>query len=264
MRSYLAVLALICLAPPAWADALSQRMLDAIQAPRLLAQLALEAEQSAQEIDQDFLAGAGGTFMADTVTRLNDPQRLLPRLEAEMIANMARADMEAVVSFLESPLGGQLADLELSAREAMFDPEVDAAVRERVAQTGVPKLVEEIIRDSDLIERNVLDSLLILEQFYLGRRAGGMTDLSEQAIGAFTAELAGDVRTETGAWLRAFMTLAYSPLSDAELQTYATFWKTEAGQAYDRALFASFKSILLENNFALGQLVGRMQASDEI
>lgn len=263
MRHAVLGVVLLFLTQPVWADELPGRLLDAMQAPRLLTQLAREAEQSAQDIDVDFLDGAGGAFLAETVQRLNDPKRVLPLLEAELTKNMSQDHLAAVVSFLESPLGLQLADLELSAREAMFDPELDEAVRARVAQSGVPELVDTIIEEGDLIEKNVTDSLAILEQFYIGRRAGGMTDLTESEIGAFTAELESEIRSETTEWMRAFMTLAYSPLSDADLQIYADFWKTNAGKSYDIALFASFKKILAENSFALGQMVGRMQASDE-
>jgi hypothetical protein len=60
------------------------------------------------------------------------------------------------------------------------------------------------------------------------------------------------------------MSLAYSPLSDADLQTYTEFWRTGPGKAFDDALFGAFRVIFEETSFGLGQIVGRLEASEEI
>lgn len=252
------------LAVPAWADAVSARLLEAIQMPRLLAQLATEAEASAGDLDEDFLQGQGGDLVLTTARRLNAPSRVQPILEAEITRLMSRDHRLAVTSFFESELGQRIVDLEIAARIAIDDEALFEAVQGRVADTGVRPLIAEIIETSDLVERNVADGIAILEQFYRGRQAGGMTDLTGPEIGGFLGELEEGIRIETQSWLDGFMTLAYSPVEDADLQIYADFWKTEAGKAFDEALFAAFRKSMSDNSFAMGQLIGRIQASDEI
>lgn len=257
-------LILILVAPPVWADAVTQRLLEAIQMPKLLGQLAVEAEQTAGDLDEDFLQGQGGDLVVNTARRLNAPARVQPVLEAEITRLMSEDHRRAVTSFFEADLGQRIVDLEIAARIAIYDDALLEAVQGRVAETGVRALITEIIEESDLIERNVQDGLAVLEQFYRGRQAGGMTDLTGSEIGGFLAELEEGLRVETRGWLNGFMTLAYSPIADAELQVYADFWKTQAGQAFDKALFAAFLKVMSDNSFAMGQLIGRIQASDEI
>ena len=264
MRAIVALIILFSTALPGWADAVTLRLLEVTQAERLMVQLAEEADRTGADIDQDFLGGTGGALLADTVQRLNAPSRVLPMLEAELTENMTEDERQAVLSFFESDLGRQIIELELTAREAFFDQDLEDAVKQRVSETGVPDLVGEIIRESDLIDRNVRDSVVVLTQFYLGRRAGGMQDMTEGQIAAFIREMETAIRSDTRDWLNGFLTLAYSPLAEADLQIYADFWKTDAGKAYDRALFAAFREIFSEANYGLGQMVGRLQSSEDI
>ena len=265
MRQVLIWFVLCLSAVPLWADtSLSEKLVDVLKTPRLLEQLALEAERSAEDINRDFLNGDGGPVYADTVARLNDPERVLPKIGATLAANMTPVQMEQVIAFYASPLGQNIIQLELSARATIFDPSVDAAVRSHVAGEGVPDLVADMIVQGDLIERNVTDALRVLQKFYRGRVAGGATDIAAGEVDAFVEQSRDSIRFETQLWLEAFMTLAYSPLSDEDLQTYADFWRTQAGQAFDRALFEAYALVFEENSFALGQMVGRLGASDEI
>ena len=45
---------------------------------------------------------------------------------------------------------------------------------------------------------------------------------------------------ETEDWLYPFMSLAYQPLTDAELQAYLAFSETAGGQRLNAAVFAAF------------------------
>lgn len=264
MRQVLTVYFLLLTALPVYADAVTERLLEVLDAPRLLSQLAIEAERSGQDIDRDFLGGRGGAVLADTVTRLNDPVRVLPQIEASLTDLLDEDTRLAVTSFFESDLGQRIVSLELSARATIFDPSIEQAVRQRILDDGLPELVADIMVQGDLVERNVIDAMSVLKQFYLGRMKGGAADMTPAEVDAFLEESIDGLRFETQSWLEAFMTLAYSPLSDEDLQIYAEFWRTEAGQAFDRALFAAFEQVFAESAFALGQLVGRLEASDEI
>jgi hypothetical protein len=59
------------------------------------------------------------------------------------------------------------------------------------------------------------------------------------------------------------MLMAYSPLEDAELETYITFAMTPAGQALNRALFTGFGKAYEDISYALGRAVAlNMTAQD--
>lgn len=264
MRRILPLVWLVFAAVPAAADEITARLLDALNTQRLLSQLAIEAERSGQDIDRDFLGGRGGAVLADTVTRLNDPLRVRPALAAHLTQGLDADVRRAVTSFFESDLGQRIVGLELSARATIFDPSIEQAVRARITEEGVPPVVADMIVQGDLVERNVADSVTVLRQFYLGRMRGGAVDMTPAEVDAFLDESIDGLRFETQNWLEAFMTLAYSPLNEDDLQIYAEFWRTETGQAFDRALFAAFEQVFSENAFALGQLVGRLEASDDI
>ena len=264
MRAAALTLLLWFAAVPSWADVQTSRLLEALQAPRLLVQLAVEADRSGADVNRDFLGGQGGAILSETVTRLNAPDRLLPKIENTLTRELPEETRALVADFFGSTLGQRIVGLELSARATIFDPSVEQAVRARVADKGVPPIVADMIVQGDLIERNVTDAMQVLRQFYLGRMQGGADDMTLAEIEAFLDENIESVRFETQNWLEAFMTLAYSPLSEDELKTYAAFWQTEVGKAYDRALFKAFLLVFEENSFALGQLVGRLEASDEI
>lgn len=257
----------LCLAVCLWSGAAladGMRLFEALQGPRLLSLLAQEAERSAEDVNRDFLGGDGGQVFIDTVARLNDPARLAPRIASGLETALASDVLDAVTLFFESDLGQDIVNLELSARSTIFDPTVEQAVRAEVRERGVPKLVTQIIEEGDLVARNVADAERVLRQFYVGRLTGGADDMDQAMIEALIADNQEAMRLETQAWLEGFMTLAYSPLSPDELQTYANFWRTDAGQAYDRALFEIFAEVFEENSFALGQLVGRLEVSDDI
>ena len=264
MRGAVIALVLMFWGCSAAAQSLTDDLLDATNTDGLLAQLAIEAGRSAEDVNRDFLGGSGGAILFETVSQLNDPVRLRPKIAAAMTELLGADEMRAVLSFYASDLGQRITRLEMSARATIFEPSIEQAVRARIAEDGVPEMVTDIIVQGDLIERNVTDAIRVLRKFYGGRSAGGTTDLSPAEMDAFIEEQRGGVRQETQAWLEAYMTLAYSPLSEDDLQIYADFWKTNAGKAYDRALFEAYARVFEENSFALGQLVGRLEASDEI
>jgi hypothetical protein len=71
------------------------------------------------------------------------------------------------------------------------------------------------------------------------------------------------VRADTSTWLYAYLGLAYSPLTEAELETYVTFWESPAGQQLNAALFGAFDAVFRDVSLELGRAAGRaMQGRD--
>ncbi|MEP6020175.1 MAG: DUF2059 domain-containing protein [Paracoccaceae bacterium] len=263
-RIITATLCACFIAVPAWASELSTRLMEVAQIERLLAQLSREAERSAVFVDDDFLDGNGGPVFHDTIKKLNDPARLTPRFEELLMEKLDDQQVEALLLFFESALGQKIVELELSAREVMFDDEVEQSVREQVAQTGTPDLVLRMIEEGDLIERNIVDAMSALRQFYLGQIDGGLPDFTKSDVESLLAESEEAMRIDTQIWLESFLTFAYSPLDEADLTTYVELWETQTGKAYDTALFYAFATLFEEIGFATGQLVARLSQVNDI
>ena len=71
------------------------------------------------------------------------------------------------------------------------------------------------------------------------------------------------VRADTSTWLYAYLGLAYSPLSEAEMNAYVEFWESPAGQRLNAALFTAFDRVFRQVSHDLGRAAGRaMQGSD--
>lgn len=253
-----------CLALPAWSSELSGRLMEVAQIERLLVQLSREAERSAVGVDEDFLDGGGGPVFFDTVRKLNDPERLAPRFETLLMEKLTDQQVEALLLFFDSELGQEIVELEMSAREVMFDEQIEESVKQQVGQSGPPELVVRMMEEGDLVERNVRDSMSSLRQFYLGQIDGGQPDLSKSDVDALLSETEDYVRNDTQIWLESFLTFAYSPLEEEELKTYVELWETQTGKAYDTALFYAFATLFDEIGFATGQLVARMSRVSDI
>ena len=72
-----------------------------------------------------------------------------------------------------------------------------------------------------------------------------------------------DVRAETTDWLYPFLSLAYQPLSDDQLEAYIAFSETAAGDRLNGALFAAFDKVFTQISYDLGRAAaGQMQGED--
>lgn len=114
-----------------------------------------------------------------------------------------------------------------------------------------------------MVERNVTTALNSNFQFMRGLADGDALDVSEdQMLADVTAE-AEAIREDTEGWLYGYLLMAYSPLTDAQLQSYIDFSSTPAGQAVNRGLFSGFGAAYEDISYALGRAVAlNMTARD--
>ncbi len=194
---------------------------------------------------------------------LYEPARLksliMPQFAARLQSGGAQR-MAEILAFFESPLGRRVTTLELSARQALLDDEIDKANAERVRalrEQGDPRiaLLQRFIDVNDLIERNLRGTLESDFAFYVGLRDGGgyKTPPSDQQILDQVRATREETRKNVEDWLFQFLWLAYSPLSDEEMNLYIDFSRSEAGQLFNEALFAGFDTMFDRTSHALGK-----------
>lgn len=270
-------LALVCLGLLLPRVALAQdaretdRLISALDLPGVLAVMRQEGLAYAEDLEAEMMGGRAGAGWQAAVDEIYDAERLESTVRPVFAEAVAGHDVGAMAEFFDAPLGRRIVALEIGAREAFLDEGIEDAAKLRVAEMEAeedPRLrqVEAFIAAGDLIEANVAGGLNTSLAFWRGLRDGGFPsrDMPEEDMLAQVWAQEPEIRAETTDWLRAYLSLAYEPLSDAELDAYVAFARTPAGQALNRALFAAFDRMFADVSYRLGREVALGLAGQEL
>lgn len=225
-----------------------------------------EGEAYGADLDRDFLGGQGGSGWSEAVAGIYDPVRIGQDFDRAFTAELTQsgADIGAMTAFFTSDLGQRIMVLELSAREALLDDEIEQGARAaygRMQADADPRvdLVRRYVETNHLIDLNVAGALNANVAFLsaMGQAAGAKQPLAEGEILAQVWAQEDEVRAETEEWVMSYAIMAYAPLTDAELQSYIDFSATEDGAALNRALFAAFDRLFLSVSGDLGRALGQ-------
>ena len=200
------------------------------------------------------------------VARIYDADKMLAVVSTEFAQALDGADLAPMLAYFRGEEAQRIVRLELSARRALAGEGVEEAARDRVERLAgeeAPLLaqVDRLIADSDMIEFNTMGQLNAQLMFYRGLVEGGAFELSEEEMLTDIWGQEEAVRADSRDWLRLFMVMAYEPLEPAELDRYEAFYRSEAGRALNRALYAGFDRMYDELSYLLGFAVaGQMQS----
>lgn len=255
---------------PAAADAAA--LYDILRLSDMLAILQTEGEEYGRSLDDEMFAGGGGAGWAAKVAGIYD----IARMERDFSASFAAAladDAEAVAqaaAFFASGAGARILTLELDARRALMDEAAEDAAKlewSRIAAEDGPRaaLIRRFAETNDLIESNVSGALNANLAFFRGLADGGAlgAEMTEDEMLSSVWSQEPEVRQQTTDWLFPYLTLAYAPLTDAELESYIAFSQSPAGQRLNAALFAAFADVFDPISRALGAAAAiQMQGQD--
>lgn len=272
LRSAVALCACLALAPlPALATPRIDALLDAVGIQRMLELMREEGLVYGTELAEDFLGGNGGRSWDAAVQDVYDLDRMRLRLKEGFEDSMDEDLLDPVEAFYTSETGTEIVSLELAAREAFLDKTLEDATKARIPELEAehPETyaqVTEFIEVNDLVEQNVVGALNSNYAFYMGLIDGGgfPGDLSETAILADVWGQEPEIRASTTEWLYAFLLTAYLPLETEAMEDYLEMSRSEAGQAFTRALFAGFDEMFIEISRNLGAAASRFMASEEL
>lgn len=262
------VLTMVWTAAAAQADAALMRLHDLLAVDEYMAIIRSEGLADADEVSQDMLGRPADPGFLDQLEQVNDPARMretvLQRLE-----HLSEAEIAASVAFFQTDVALRITELELAARRAMADEEVEQAARDawERAQEARPDLVARIdaLSDAnDLVERNVAGALTSNLRFYQGLADGDGLDMTEEEILTQVRGQEADLRADTVAWLGGFSILAYDSLPPAEMEAYLAFWKTPAGQALNAAIFDGFNQLYDDISYATGRVVALHMGTQDL
>ncbi|MFK7877630.1 MAG: hypothetical protein AB8B71_17945 [Paracoccaceae bacterium] len=260
MRLTLAALVFACAPLAVAADAGFQRLTEVLD---LDAYIEITRQEGLEELDalsRDMLGRPAGAAFIQQMTKVYDAARLRNVVRAALQERLTPDQITASLIFWDSETGAQIGDLELAARRAISDPDIETAARLAwvQAEDTRPELVKKIntvTSLNDLVERNVSGALNSNFRFYQGMADGNGLNLSEAEMIAEVWGQETEIRIDTAAWLGAYQLLAYQPLPDAVLDDYILYWQTQTGQALNAALFDSFNLIYDEVSYATGRVI---------
>lgn len=205
------------------------------------------------------------------IARINDPDRLSRLMAIELPVALGRVDpaqIRKALLFYHTDLGKRVVQLELSARLAMIAPDArDAAMEaaEQAAETGNLRLerIDRIMAVTDVVDANVAGSLNAIIA-----SSRGFADVSEIEVPVedMTSEAWAqepEIRDNITRWVQAMLYLAYSPLSEAELEDLTTFVGSREASALADALGAAFDGIFARIAYETGVMsAGQLAEAD--
>ena len=230
-----------------------------------------------QELEAEMLSGGGGAAWDMLVDRIYDVDKMTAMVAERFTMSFGQADPAPLIAFFEGETGARIVELEIAARRAFMQQDVEEAAREafrrvegdlaaRSPRRIDPHLsaIESYVEANDLIGFNVMGALNANMLFYRGLIEGGALEMSESDILADIWAQEEDTRAETREWVYAFLMLAYEPLAPDQISAYADLSKTASGRAMNRALFEAFDHMYGKVSQALGLAVAGQMLGEEL
>ena len=260
---------------PLWAqsadEAAVDALLDALGMPQMVEIMREEGLSYGDTLAVEMLPSGPTDQWRMAVSAVYDTEMMYEEVRGAFAEAVAGDDIDAMLAFFTSQTGEKIVGLELSARRAYLDEAVEMASKENAAiammdETPRFLMVQEFVDVNDLIEANVVGSLNSSYAFYTGLIDGGAMPAGvtgETALQDVWAQ-EPEVRKDTTEWVYSFLLMAYQPLSDAELEAYIEFSRTDAGQDMTDALFAAFDGMFEDISRGLGLASARFMISQEL
>ncbi|MGD9864718.1 MAG: hypothetical protein AB7S99_16065 [Pseudodonghicola sp.] len=264
----LALLVLLLVAGPLRAAAGAEDLARLLRVDDLAQALHEEGLSHGGDLDSGMLDGQGGDHWAAEVARIYDTDRIAAAVRRALAEGLSAAQIAESAAFFGSPRGQTIVGLEISARIAMRDRQVEQTARaayEQLLETGDDDRLAAIrryVEVNDLIERNVTSAMNASYRFLSGMAEGGAIQLDDAAVMAQVWGEEEATRAETESWLYAYLLMAYRPLAPEDLAAYIAYADSAAGRALNAAMFEGFDSLYQGISFALGlRLAAAMRAS---
>lgn len=254
-------------AMPAGAEPVDD-LFEALRLPEMIEIMREEGMAYGDELGHDMFAGSASARWTGMLDDVYDTTRMEAAVREDFAEAIAGTDLDPLLSFFEGETGQRIVGLELEARRALIDDDVEQAARDgfRAAQVDEDPRLDQLgrfIAVNDLLEANVAGALNASFQFYSGLVDGGAMQLSEGDIISDVWAQEEETRYDTEEWLHAFLLMAYDPLEDETLDTYIEVSASDEGRALNRALFSAFNAMYDDLSYALGLVAAQqMQGQD--
>ena len=241
--------------------------------PEIIGVMREEGLKYGQTLEDDMFLGRGKDRWAAIVSVIYDQTRMEDGFVTALAGEFAEDSgmIPQISAFFGSAQGQQALTLEIEARRALLDPDVEEAAKvawDEMVAAAEPRvaLLKRFAEANDLIESNVMGALNANLAFYQGLAEAGALpeDMTESQMLSDVWGQEPQVRAETEDWLFPFLALAYRPMPDADLEAYIAFSETPAGQKINAALFVAFDQVFTRISHDLGNAVARQMQGEDI
>lgn len=265
--------ALAFVATPVWAEQATEAkltiLMDVLGIADVIEVMRAEGFDYADELNTDMLGGQAGALWATLITSLYDAGPMVETVRTGLADGMDAQSVDAAIAFFANDTGSRIIELEVAARTAMADKDVEDIARDayyEVKGTADPRLtlIGEFEAANDLWERNISGALTANFRFYQGLVDGNGVEMTEDEIIADVWDQEQEIRDDTESWLFGYLMMAYQPLPDEGLQAYIDFSYTEAGKELNAALFDGFNAMYEDISYGLGRAVALHMVSEQL
>ncbi len=266
--AYGAIAAWISVASCAAAEGRATELVEALRLGDVVEIMAQEGLVQGEELDADLLGGSGDASWARVVAGIYDAPHLAREVHEGFVAALDPEAADPLLDFFSSPVGRRIVDLEVEARRALLDPDVEAAAGSaaRNAPADRRDRIEAFIDANDLLDRNVAGAMNSSLAFYTGMAQGDAFggSLDEAAIVADVWAQESQIRRDTRDWLFAFLSLAHAPLDPEQYDAYLALGESPEGQALNAALFEAFDAMFEGVSRDLGRAAAAFLGGSEL
>lgn len=256
-------------APAEGADAAA--LFEALRLPEMLEIMREEGLEYGAEMGVDLFGGTPPAEWTGAVDTIYDAARMEAQVMAALEAATVEVDLEPIVAFFTTAPGATFVDLEVAARRALLDDDVEQMAKEAaaVAMADGSPLVDQVrrfVRTNDYVESNVVAAMNSTYAFYLGLMDGGgfPAQTTEQDILADVWAQEAMIRANTEEWIYSFLLMAYGPVPSGDLETYIAFSESPEGRAANRIVFSAFDGVFEDMSLSLGRVAARFMATQEL
>lgn len=269
----LSVLAMSVLPSPGVASERTDALLAKLGANALITIMRDEGLEYADELAQEMLPAGATDSWGSNIVRIYDERAMLALAQGAFAraldGDKARAYLGVMEAFFETPDGMRIVELEVSARRAMIDGDIEEAAKERARLAEQSKddifyEIEALVEAGDMLNANVVSAMNSNIQFYQGLVDGGAFRMSEAEILDDVRSQQDEIRKDTRDWLFGFLAMAYAPLPPGALEDYTEFTLSDAGQTLNNAIFEAFDTMYGEISYGLGLAVAREMKSENL
>lgn len=269
IRALIVSAALICAPLTAQADVRLTQLFDLLNLDAYVEITQQEGISDFPLLAESFLGHLPDPVMMAQIDAVYDPARLSETVRQAMEAALTPDEVAAALIFMDSATGEKIASLELAARRAMSDPDIeeaalDAWTRAQAENNPLVAQIEQIKEVSDLVDRNVTGALNSNLRFMQGLADGSGLDSPQGDLLADIWSQEPAIRADTEDWLGAYLMLAFQALTDAEIRDYIAFWDTVPGRALNAAMFDAFNQMYDGVSYATARVLALYMGSQEL
>ncbi len=190
------------------------------------------------------------------------PSAMLESIKGHISAQLAEPDLDAILAWLNSPLGLKITALEENASSAQAFMELQKFAMGLESNPPDPARVE-VLQELDQAARMTEFSTgmkmdMIVTMTDAMAKAAGRTDFTKAELESSLE--ASRAQIEEGSAQEILITglYTYQALTVDELKEYVTFYKTEAGQKYANVITVGLLDALNKSSKDMGERLGKV------